>query len=148
MERGVKSYFNLKITDDTSERKWAVRKEPVTLSGNLHSGLKQPKLLDQVREALRTRHYSYSTEKTYVHWIRQFVLFHGKRHPNKLGEAEINQFISNLALQRNVSSSTQNQALCAIVFLYKHVLKREHGDFGDLVWAKKPKRIPVVFTKE
>ncbi|MFO7890780.1 MAG: phage integrase N-terminal SAM-like domain-containing protein, partial [bacterium] len=107
-----------------------------------------PKLLDQVRQSLRTKHYSYRTEKSYVGWIRQFILFHGKRHPKDMGEEEINKFLTHLAVKRNVSASTQNQALCAIVFLYKHVLKKELGDFGDLVWAKKPTSIPVVLTKK
>lgn len=107
-----------------------------------------PKLLDQVRQSLRTKHYSYRTEKSYVGWIRQFILFHGKRHPKDMGEEEINKFLTHLAVKRNVSASTQNQALCAIVFLYKHVLKKELGDFGDLVWAKKPKSLPVVLTRK
>ncbi len=102
----------------------------------------------QVREVIRTRHYSLSTEQTYVQWVRRFILFHNKRHPNEMGEKEINEFLSHLAIKQNVAASTQNQALCAIVFLYKHVLKKELGDFGELIWAKKPKKIPAVFTTE
>ncbi|MFH1006279.1 MAG: integron integrase [Candidatus Latescibacterota bacterium] len=109
---------------------------------------RKPKLLDRVREAIRTRHYSLRTEEAYVGWIKRFILFHHKRHPSEMGEPEINAFLSHLAVAGKVSASTQNQALCAIVFLYKHVLKQELGDLGEVVWAKKPKRLPVVFTGE
>ena len=77
-----------------------------------------PKLLDQVRIAIRTRHYSRRTEEAYVHWIRRFILFHGKKHPSLMGADEVNSFLSSLAVERNVSASTQNQALCALLFLY------------------------------
>jgi integron integrase len=108
-----------------------------------------PKLLDQVRSALRTRHYSYATEKSYVGWIKHYIRFHNTTHPKDLGEEDINRFLSYLAVEKKVASATQNQALCAIVYLYKHVLKTELGDFGkDLIWAKKTKHIPVVFTRE
>jgi len=76
----------------------------------------QPKLLDQVRHALRVKHYSPKTEEAYVHWIKKFIFFHNKRHPKEMGENEINQFLTHLAVKRNVSAFTQNQALCAIVF--------------------------------
>ena len=108
----------------------------------------KPKLLDQVRAAIRTKHYSIRTEETYVNWIKKFILFHNKRHPKEMGEKEINEFLTHLAVNKKVSSSTQNQALCAIIFLYKHVLKIEIGDLGDLVWAKKPKNMPEVLTLE
>ncbi len=108
----------------------------------------KPKLLDQVRAAIRTRHYSMKTEEAYVHWIKRFILFHNKRHPKEMGEKEINQFITYLAVKEKVSASTQNQALCAIVFLYKHVLKIELGNLGDITWAKKPVKLPVVFTRD
>jgi integron integrase len=108
----------------------------------------KPKLLDQVRNQLRSKHYSYKTEKAYVHWIRRFILFHNKRHPNEMGETEINSFLTHLAANEKVSASTQNQALCAVVFLYKHVLKKDLGDFGEFPWAKKRKSLPVVFTRE
>ncbi|MBN2011747.1 integron integrase [candidate division KSB1 bacterium] len=104
-------------------------------------------MLDQVRAAIRTRHYSLRTEEAYVYWIREFILFHNKRHPNEMQEAEVNQFLSFLAVKKNVAASTQNQALCAITFLYKHVLKRELGELSELIRAKKPQRIPVVFTQ-
>ena len=109
---------------------------------------RQPKLLDQVRHTLRTRHYSLRTEKSYLQWIRQYIFFHNKQHPARLGEEAIGQFLTHLAVNKRVSSTTQNQALCALVFLYKHVLGKELEDFGELVWAKKPKRLPVVFTRE
>jgi len=107
----------------------------------------KPKLLDQVRAAIRTRHYSRRTEKAYLGWIKRFILFHNKRHPAEMGAVEINQFLSHLALKENVAASTQNQALCAIIFLYKNVLDREVGEIDNIVWAKKPKKLPVVFTK-
>ncbi len=105
-----------------------------------------PKLLDQVRSAIRIKHYSYRTEKTYLHWIRRFILFHNKRHPNEMGEEEITQFINYLATREKASASTQNLALCAIIFLYKNIIKQEIGDL-QILWAKKPKRLPVVFTR-
>jgi len=108
---------------------------------------KQPKLLDQVRYAIRTKHYSYRTEEAYVNWIIRFILYHNKRHPKEMGEKEINQFLTYLAVGEKVSASTQNQALCAIVFLYKHVLNKKLGDFGQLEWSKKPRRMPVVFSR-
>jgi len=112
-----------------------------------HPPPQQPKLLDQVRNALRRKHYSLRTEQAYVHWIRRFIIHHHKRHPVEMGEQEINEFLSYLAVQEHVAASTQNQALCAIIFLYKQVLKIEIGDL-ELVWAKKPKKIPVVFTRK
>jgi integron integrase len=107
-----------------------------------------PKLLDQVKDLLRTLHYSYQTEKAYLFWIKRYILHHNKRHPAEMGAVEIEQFLSHLAVHEHVAASTQNQALCSIVFLYKKVLKREPGEFKDLIWAKKPKRLPVVFTRE
>jgi len=112
------------------------------------SPVKKPKLLDQVRAAVRTKHYSMKTEEAYVHWIKRFILFHNKRHPKEMGEKEINQFITHLAVKAKVSASTQNQALCAIIFLYKQVLKIEIGDLGNVTWAKKPAKLPVVFNRE
>lgn len=107
------------------------------------------KLLDRVRMALRTRHYALSTEKAYIDWIYQYILFHHKRHPREMGAKEIKAFLSYLAVKRNVAASTQNQALCALVFLYREVLEIDPGDFSeDLIWAKKPKKLPEVFTHE
>jgi len=108
----------------------------------------KPKLLDQVRAAIRIKHYSHRTEEAYVHWAKRFILFHNKRHPREMGAAEINQFLSHLAIKENVASSTQNQALCAVLFLYKQVLKFEVGELKDMVWAKKPKRLPVVLSRD
>jgi len=109
---------------------------------------KKPKLLDQVRFTLKTKHYSLRTEDSYIHWIVKFILFHNKRNPKEMGAAEVNAFLTHLAVKDHVAASTQNQALCAIVFLYKRVLKQELGNLGDMVWAKKPKKLPVVLTKD
>jgi hypothetical protein len=97
-----------------------------------------PKLLDQVRDAIRTRDYSYRTEEAYVGWIRRFILFHNKRHPAEMGKAEIEQFLTALAVKRNVAASTQNQALAANLFLYKDVLERDPGWLDDIVRARRP----------
>lgn len=103
--------------------------------------------LEKVREAIRVRHYSVRTEECYVEWVRRFILFHGKRHPVEMGASEVGEFLSYLALHRNVSASTQNQALNALVFLYRHVLKQPLGDIDDLIRAKRPRRLPVVLTR-
>ena len=99
------------------------------------------RLLDHAREVIRKKHYSIRTEQAYVQWIRRFILFHGKRHPKHMGEKEISQYISHLATHSRVAASTQNQALNALVFLYKHVLQKELGDFGPMERAKRPKRL-------
>ena len=99
------------------------------------------RLLDPVREVIRKKHYSIRTEQAYVQWIRRFILFHDKRHPKHMGEKEISQYISYLATHGKVAASTQNQALNALVFLYKHVLQIELGDFGHMERAKRPKRL-------
>jgi integron integrase len=104
-------------------------------------------LLDQVRTAIRLRHYSLRTEDTYVHWIKRFIVFHGQRHPAEMGEAEIGQFLSALAVDLHVSASTQNQALNAVLFLYRHVLDLNPGWIDNLVRAKRPQRLPVVLQK-
>jgi integron integrase len=108
----------------------------------------RPRLSDQVRDALRRKHYSYRTEKTYLHWIRRFIYFHGKRHPRDMAEPEIATFLTHLAVARRVSASTQNQALNAILFLYKRVIGREMGLIDGVVRAKRPERLPVVLTRE
>jgi integrase len=113
------------------------------------SGVPQkPKLLDQVRQAIRTRHYSHMTEKAYVGWIKRFIFFHNKRHPAEMGELEIANFLSSLATESKVSASTQNQALHAILFLYQEVLQRKIGFIDGVVRAQRPKRLPVVLTRE
>jgi integron integrase len=106
------------------------------------------KLLDQVRDAIRTRHYSIRTEEAYIRWIRQYILFFDKRHPATLGPQAISTFVSHLAVRRNVTASTQNQALSALLFLYREVLDQHIDWVDDIERAKRPKRLPVVFTKE
>ena len=107
-----------------------------------------PRLLDRVRAALRARHYSPRTEKAYVGWIRRFILFHGKRHPDDMGADEVAAFLSSLATDAGVSASTQNQALAAILFLYRKVLAVDLPWLTDVVRAKRPLRMPVVLTRE
>lgn len=107
-----------------------------------------PRLSDQVRDALRRKHYSYRTEKTYLHWVRRFIYFHQKRHPRDMAEPEVAAFLTHLAVERRVSASTQNQALNAILFLYKQVLGQEIGLINGVVRAKRPERLPVVLTRE
>jgi integron integrase len=109
---------------------------------------REPKLLDRVREAIRTRHYSPRTERTYVGWIRRFILFHGKRHPRDMGESEVVAFLSSLATTGGVSASTQNQALSALVFLYSEVLGERLDWLDGIVRAKRPVRIPVVLSRD
>lgn len=108
----------------------------------------KPKLMDQLRAALRSRHYSRRTEQTYCHWVRRYIFFHNVRHPAEMAELEINAFLTHLAVKEKVSASTQNQALCALLFLYRHVLQREIGDIGEVIRARKPKRLPVVLTRD
>ena len=107
------------------------------------------KLLDQLSDQLRTKHYSLRTEHTYTAWVRRFILFHNKKHPLSIGAPEINTFISHLALDEKVAASTQNQALSAIVFLYRHVLNIELDQtILNAVRPQKPKRIPTVLSKQ
>jgi integron integrase len=108
----------------------------------------KPKLLDQVRQAIRTRHYSDRTEKAYVHWIKRFIFFHNKRHPAEMGETDIGRFLSGLATELHVSASTQNQALNALLFLYREILKKEIGYVNGVIRAKRPHRLPVVLTRQ
>jgi integron integrase len=110
--------------------------------------VRKPKLLDQVREAIRMRHYSVRTEEAYVGWIKRFIFFHGKRHPLEMGQQEITQFLSALAVKEHVSASTQNQALCALLFLYREILARDIGWLEDIVRAKRPRRLPVILTRQ
>ena len=104
------------------------------------------KLLDRVRDRIRVKHYSYRTEETYVQWIRRFILFHNKRHPSEMGGDEVNAFLTHLAVNENVAASTQNQALSAILFLYREVLELELGLNLDAVRAKRPRNLPTVLT--
>jgi integron integrase len=106
-----------------------------------------PKLLDRVRAAIRVRHYSLRTEEAYIAWIKRFIFFHGVRHPAEMGAAEINQFLTHLAVDGHVSASTQNQAFCALLFLYQKVLEVDPGQVAGVVRAKRPQRLPVVLTR-
>ena len=106
------------------------------------------KLLDKVRQCIRLRGYSIRTEKTYASWIKRFILFHDKRHPQEMGKPEIEAFLSNLVMKRNVASSTQNQAFNAILFLYNHVLDVDMPEDIDALRSKKPIRLPTVMTRE
>ena len=110
--------------------------------------IQSPKLLDRVRQTLRARHYSRRTEEAYVPWIRRFILFHGKRHPSTMSGEEVNRFLTHLASERNVAASTQNQALCALLFLYGSVLGQKLEWVKVAIHAKRPKRLPVVLARE
>ena len=110
--------------------------------------LPPPKLLDQVVARLRVKHYSLRTEKIYVDWIKRYIWFHGKRHPQEMGALGVETFLSHLAVERTVSASTQNQAKSAILFLYKQVLQIELPWLDNVTQAKTPKRLPVVMTRE
>ncbi|AFN73824.1 Integrase [Melioribacter roseus P3M-2] len=108
----------------------------------------KPKLLNQVRMALRTNHYSLKTEEAYIGWIKRYILYHNKRHPNEMGAEEIKKFISFLANEKNVSSSTQNQALNAILYLYKNIIKKEINFVDGISYVKRIRHLPTVFTRE
>jgi integron integrase len=101
-----------------------------------------------VRDAVRARHYSRRTEKAYVHWIKRYIFFHGKRHPAQMGAPEVTAFLTALAVHDNVAASTQNQALSALLFLYREVLGVELPWLDDIVRAKRPQYLPVVLTRE
>ena len=105
------------------------------------------KLLDRMRDALRVRHYSPRTEEAYTAWVVRFVRFHGLRHPETMGEPEVNAFLTELAVKEAVAASTQTQALSALLFLYRNVLGRELGELGELVRARRPRRLPVVLSR-
>ncbi len=107
-----------------------------------------PKLLDQVRDLIRLKHYSIRTEQAYLGWIRRFILFHNKRHPKDMGKPEVEAFLTHLAIRENIAASTQNQALNAVLFLYRNVLKKDLGWLEDVTRAKRPARLPVVLTVE
>jgi integron integrase len=119
------------------------------MAGELERGApKAPRLLDQVREAVRRRNYSYRTELVYVEWIKRFIHFSGKRHPSSMGAQEVTAFLNHLAGERNVAASTQNQALSAILFLYRHVLEQPLPWLDGMERAKRPVRVPTVLTRE
>ncbi len=106
------------------------------------------KLLDQMRLVLRLKHMSIRTEEAYVLWVRRFILFHHKRHPKDMGAQEIRAFLAHLAVHDHVAASTQNVALNALVFLYRAVLKQDFPELGKIERAKRPRHVPVVFTRE
>lgn len=109
---------------------------------------KKPKrFLDQIRDLLRTKHYSYATEQSYVDWIKRYIIFHGKKHPTEMGTDEVALFLTDLAVRRNVSASTQNQALNALVFLYKQFLKKDFGELKNVPRAQRPQHRPTVLTR-
>ena len=109
---------------------------------------KSPRLLDQVRDAIRRRNYSYRTEEQYVHWIKRFIYFSARRHPGDLGAPEVTAFLNHLARERNVAAATQNQALSALLFLYKEVLEQPLSWLDDLERAKAPARLPTVLSPQ
>lgn len=110
--------------------------------------MEKPRLIDQTRNVLRLHHYSIRTEEVYIQWIKRFIYFHNKRHPKDMGEREVSSFLTHLAVDKHVSASTQNQALSAILFLYKRVLEVELAWLDDVVRAKRPKYLPVVLSKQ
>ena len=118
----------------------------LSLPGGIPAGNR--KLLDQVRDVLRLKHYSLRTERTYCDWIERFIRFHQMRHPREMAETEVTQFLTSLARDGNVAAATQNQALSAILFLYQQVLKHEIAWLDSVERAKKPVRLPVVLTKD
>jgi integron integrase len=107
----------------------------------------KPKLLEQVRDVIRCKHYSIRTEQAYIDWIKRFIIYHGKRHPGEMAEEEVAEFLTHLARDLNVAASTQNQALSALLFLYKEVLKQEIGWLEKVQRAKKPPKLPVVLSR-
>jgi site-specific recombinase XerD len=107
----------------------------------------KPRLLDLTRNKLRAKHYSYRTEQQYLYWIRRYVLYHGKRHPAEMSGPEVEQFLTDLAVNRRVSASTQNQALAAVLFLYRYVLEIELPWLENVVRARMSTRVPVVLPR-
>jgi site-specific recombinase XerD len=108
----------------------------------------QPKLLDRLRDRLRLKHYSIRTEQQYVHWVKRFILFHDKNHPQTMGEKEVEAFLTQLAVKGRVVAATQNQALSALLFLYREVLEINLPWLDEVVRAKRPARLPVVLTRQ
>jgi integron integrase len=109
---------------------------------------KPKKLLDQIRDVIRIKHYSTRTEQAYIHWVRKYILFHDKQHPKDMGLLEIEAFLTYLAVDQKVAASTQNQALSAILFLYREILHIEIPNTIDTVWAKRSRHVPTVLSKE
>ncbi len=109
--------------------------------------MSQSPFIESIRRDLRTRHYSYRTEQTYIHWIKRFIFFFGKKHPKDMGACEVGKFLSYLANERNVSASTQNQALNALNYLYKYIIENPVGELSGVIRAKKPSRLPTVLSR-
>src|SRR5437762_12586741 len=121
---------------------------PLAVGEPAPEGASRQRLLDRVRGALRARHYSRRTEDAYVAWIRRYIVFHGKRHPIEMGAAEVTRFLSSLAVEGEVAASTQNQALSALLFLYRDVLEVDLPWLDGVVRAKRPERLPVVLARD
>jgi len=139
-------------TNGSRSRRYAVPGEcPVVRPASLcevgPSGSPRPRLLDRVRLAIRTRHYSRRTEKAYLYWIKRYIFFHGKRHPAEMGGAEVTRFLTALAVDDRVAASTQNQALSALLFLYRDVLALDLPWLDSVVRARRPERLPVVLSR-
>lgn len=107
----------------------------------------KPRLMDEVRGRIRTKHYSLRTEQAYTHWIKRYIYFHGKRHPVEMGAAEVEAFLSSLAVDRQVAAATQKQALAALLFLYREVLGVDLPWLDGITRAKQRVRVPVVLTQ-
>jgi integron integrase len=118
------------------------------MNNNLQPSTPSPRLLEKVRDEIRLRHYSLRTEQAYLGWIKRFILFHNKRHPVEMGADEVTAFLTHLAVRDNVSASTQNQALNAVLFLYRDILKITLPWLDGIQRAKKPQRLPVVLTRD
>jgi site-specific recombinase XerD len=112
------------------------------------SGPESPRLMDRVRGAIRARHYSVRTEKAYVAWIKRYIFFHDKRHPAEMGGPEVARFLTSLAVDRKVAASTQNQALNALLFLYRTVLDQELPWLDEVVRARRSQHLPIVLTRD
>ncbi len=117
-------------------------------SPSLDSSSQSPKLLDQLRDRIRLKHYSMRTEQAYVQWVKRYLFYHGMRHPKEMGKPEVEAFLTALAVDRNVAASTQGQALAALLCLYKEVLKIEQPWLDEVTRAKRPAKLPTVLTRE
>lgn len=121
---------------------------PMDTPENSRPSARPPRLLDQLRDRIRLKHYSRRTELAYVQWVKRYIHFHGKRHPAELGKAEVEAFLTSLAVDRNVAASTQSQALSALLFLYREVLNLDLSWLSQVTRAKKPARLPTVLTRD
>jgi integron integrase len=143
-----KKYWSFPNSDEILNKILKVFGQEQVHSGSTSQINLSPIIVDKVRRAIQTRHYSRRTEQTYVNWIKRFIRFYGNRDLLEMGENEIDAFLTHMAVKEHVSASTQTQALCAIVFLYRHVLNKDIGLLDGLIRAKGPKRLPVVLTKQ